>query len=67
MKLNVTQTVQAPGNDPVTISWGRGITEIQAAAAVAQILAQGDDDDSTVPASVRPHLVNINITLAVNW
>ena len=45
--MNVTATLQAPGNDPVTVKWGTDTDAIGVMLSVAQLLSH-DGEDSIV-------------------
>lgn len=61
-RYTVTNRIQSRGNPPVEMNWLRNGSPAEAISAVASIIAQGDDKDSSVPASIRPKLLGITVT-----
>lgn len=60
-RYTVTNRIQSRGNPAVEMNWLRNGSPAEAISAVASIIAQGDDKDSNVPASVRPKLLGITV------
>ena len=61
IRYTVTSTIKAGDNDPVDVRWGTNVNAATAMSCVAQIIAQGHDEDTTVPESVRPKLLAITV------
>jgi hypothetical protein len=58
--MKVIETLQAPGNPPVQIKWGQGLSPIEVAKSVTMILSM---DHSDIPMSIRPRTLSILIEM----
>lgn len=58
---NVTATVKSGLNAPVEMKWATNVDAIDVVHAVAGLLAQHQTPDETLPASIRPMLLEIRI------
>ena len=63
MRYTISQVIQSPNNPPVDVSWGKNVSAVEAAARLAMIVAKAEEIDNSVPASVRPITLQINVVL----